>query len=96
MHVHLPESFLMTKPHPLATLAWGLLLLSALAVGLFSLRYALPGMPISFDLPSLQQSRQAFVVHAVSASLALMLLASMCAFGTLIELSVFNISCVLK
>ena len=63
----------MTKRHPLASLTWGLLLLSALAVGLFSLRYALPGMPISFDLPSLQQSRQAFVVHAVSASLALML-----------------------
>ncbi len=63
----------MKTRHSLATLAWGLLLLSALAVGLFSLRYVLPGMPISFDLPSLQQSRQAFVVHAVSASLALML-----------------------
>ena len=34
----------MTKRHPLASLAWGLLLLSALAVGLFSLRYALPGI----------------------------------------------------
>ncbi|CAN7580102.1 DUF2306 domain-containing protein [Acidovorax sp. LjRoot74] len=63
----------MKTRHSLATLAWGLLLLSALAVGLFSLRYVLPGMPISFDLPSLQQSRQAFVVHAVSASFALML-----------------------
>ncbi len=63
----------MTKRHPPAILAWGLLLLSALAVGLASLRYALPGMPMSVDLPSLQLSRQAFVVHAVSASFALML-----------------------
>lgn len=63
----------MKTRHPLATLAWGLLSLSALAVGLFSLRYALPGMPFQLDLPSLQLSRQAFIVHAVSASLALML-----------------------
>lgn len=63
----------MKTRHPLATLAWGLLSLSALAVGLFSLRYALPGMPFPLDLPSLQLSRQAFIVHAVSASLALML-----------------------
>ena len=54
-------------------LAWGLLTLSALAVGIASLRYALPGMPFPLDLPSLQSAPQAFVVHAVSASLALML-----------------------
>jgi len=63
----------MKTRHPLAALAWALLSLSALAVGLFSLRYALPGMPFPSDLPSLQLSRQAFIVHAVSASLALML-----------------------
>ncbi len=56
-----------------STLAWALLLLSALAVGIASLRYALPAMPFPTDLPSLQLSRQAFIVHAVSASLALML-----------------------
>lgn len=54
-------------------LAWGFLTLSALAVGIASLRYALPGMPFPMDLPSLQSAPQAFVVHAVSASLALML-----------------------
>ena len=56
-----------------AALAWGLLALSALAVGIVSLRYALPGMPFPMDLPSLQSAPRAFVVHAVSASLALML-----------------------
>lgn len=54
-------------------LAWGLLTLLALAVGTVSLRYALPGMPFPMDLPSLQSAPRAFVVHAVSASLALML-----------------------
>ncbi|OYD48275.1 DUF2306 domain-containing protein [Acidovorax kalamii] len=63
----------MKTRHPLASLAWGLLSLSALAVGLVSLRYALPGMPFPSELPSLQLSRHAFIVHAVSASLALML-----------------------
>jgi hypothetical protein len=69
----LSKVLLMKTRHPLATMAWGLLSLSAFAVGLFSLRYALPGMPFQLDLPSLQLSRQAFIVHAVSASLALML-----------------------
>ncbi len=58
---------------PVPTLAWALLSLSALSIGFASLRYALPGMPFPMDLPSLQLSRHAFVVHAVSASLALML-----------------------
>ncbi len=53
--------------------SWGLLALSALAIGLFSLRYALPGMPLPSDLPSLALSPRPFVVHAVSASLALVL-----------------------
>ncbi|BEP93120.1 DUF2306 domain-containing protein [Acidovorax sp. sif1233] len=62
------------SPRTLApALAWGLLALSALAVGIVSLRYALPGMPFPMDLPSLQSAPRAFVVHAVSASLALML-----------------------
>ncbi len=58
---------------PALAWSWGLLALSALAIGLFSLRYALPGMPLPSDLPSLAQSPRPFVVHAVSASLALVL-----------------------
>lgn len=55
------------------TWSWALLALSALGIGLFSLRYALPGMPLPSDLPSLALSPRPFVVHAVSASLALVL-----------------------
>lgn len=58
---------------PALAWSWGLLALSALAIGLFSLRYALPGMPLPSDLPSLALSPRPFVVHAVSASLALVL-----------------------
>ncbi len=58
---------------PALAWSWGLLSLSALAIGIFSLRYALPGMPFSLDLPSLALSPRPFVVHAVSASLALVL-----------------------
>jgi uncharacterized membrane protein len=58
---------------PALAWSWALLALSALAIGLFSLRYALPGMPLPSDLPSLALSPRPFVVHAVSASLALML-----------------------
>lgn len=55
------------------TWSWALLALLALAIGIFSLRYALPGMPLPSDLPSLALSPRPFVVHAVSASLALVL-----------------------
>lgn len=58
---------------PALAWSWALLALSALAIGLFSLRYALPGMPLPSDLPSLALSPRPFVVHAVSASLALVL-----------------------
>lgn len=63
----------MSSRNVVPALAWGLLALSALAIGAVSLRYALPGMPLPMDLPSLRSAPQAFVVHAVSASLALML-----------------------
>lgn len=63
----------MKAPTVPSTLAWAILSLSALAVGIASLRYALPAMPFPLDLPSLQLSRHAFILHAVSASLALML-----------------------
>lgn len=64
-----------TRPFSSPALAWswGLLALSALAIGAVSLRYALPGMPFPMDLPSLELSPRPFIVHAVSASLALML-----------------------
>lgn len=58
---------------PALAWSWALLALSALAICLFSLRYALPGMPLSSDLPSLALWPRPFVVHAVSASLALVL-----------------------
>lgn len=58
---------------PALAWSWGLLALSALAIGAVSLRYALPGMPFPMDLPSLELSPRPFIVHAVSASLALVL-----------------------
>lgn len=50
-----------------------LLLLFALPIGLFSLRYALPGQPGGAELPNLQLQRELLVLHAVSGALALML-----------------------
>lgn len=53
--------------------AFGLLSLAAVAVGLWSLRYALPGMPGAAPLDNLDTDRLAFLAHAVSASIALLL-----------------------
>ena len=61
----------MTRTVPFT--AFGLLSLAALAVGLWSLRYALPAMPAAAPLGNLATDRLAFVVHAVSASIALLL-----------------------
>lgn len=58
---------------PALAWSWAFLALSALVIGAVSLRYALPGMPLSLDLPSLALWPRPFVVHAVSASLALVL-----------------------
>jgi uncharacterized membrane protein len=58
---------------PALAWSWAFLALSALVIGAVSLRYALPGMPFPMDLPSLELSPRPFIVHAVSASLALVL-----------------------
>lgn len=57
----------------LAQPAFLLLSLGALFVGGFSLRYAWPGQPLAADLGSLAAHPGWFVVHAVSASVALMI-----------------------
>ncbi len=51
--------------------AWLLLLLLATAIGVFSLRYALPEIPVPADLPSFASHRRLLVTHAVAASVAL-------------------------
>ncbi|QPF72236.1 DUF2306 domain-containing protein [Roseateles sp. DAIF2] len=60
------------QPSLLKTLAFGLLTLSALAVGLLSLRYALPGQPYAPELGNLLARRELLIVHALSAALALL------------------------
>ena len=53
--------------------AFGLMSLAAVAVGLWSLRYAMPGAPGAAPLDNLDTDRLAFLAHAVSASVALLL-----------------------
>jgi len=57
----------------LPAFAFGLLSAAAFAVGVWSLRYVLPGMPAAASLDNLSSDRTAFLVHAVSASVALLL-----------------------
>ncbi len=52
---------------------WLLLALSATAVGLISLRYALPKIPLPSDLPNFETRRPWLVTHAVASSVALLL-----------------------
>jgi len=56
-----------------ANVFWRLLTCLALFVGIVSLRYALPDIPFPADLPNFRINRDALVVHAISASLALLL-----------------------
>ena len=52
---------------------WLLLTLLATFIGLLSLRYALPEIPHPAKLPNFQINRGSLIVHAVSASIALLL-----------------------
>lgn len=63
--------FLTARPW-LRRLGFALLWLGALGVGLFSLRYALPGLPLAPELANVQLKREWLVLHAVSAALALL------------------------
>ena len=56
----------------LSTLAFGAVTAAALVVGLLSLRYALPHPPAPAPLPNFVSQRGALVIHAVSASVALL------------------------
>lgn len=64
---------LTSAPWRWRTAAFGLLILMALAIGLFSLRFALPGQPLAPPLLNLSLQRELLIVHAVSSALALML-----------------------
>ena len=55
------------------TVLWGILTVFALLVGLVSLRYALPHIPHPAKLPNFTIHHKGLIVHAVSASLALLL-----------------------
>jgi uncharacterized membrane protein len=52
---------------------WRLLTSLALFIGIGSLRYALPHIPFPAPLPNFLVNRDALIVHAISASLALLL-----------------------
>jgi uncharacterized membrane protein len=54
-------------------LLWGVLSFLASIIGIVSLRYALPHIPHPAPLPNFWIHRRALIVHAVSASLALLL-----------------------
>ena len=54
------------------TLALGAITLSALAIGIYALRYALPRIPMPAPLPNFTLQRKVLIVHAVSASIALL------------------------
>jgi len=56
----------------LPTFAWLLLTISATAIALFSLRYALPHIPAPARLTNVTTSRIALSIHAVSAAIALL------------------------
>lgn len=53
-------------------IGWVLLALSATAVGLYSLRYALPHVPMPARLTNFTTRRDALCVHAVSSAIALL------------------------
>jgi uncharacterized membrane protein len=57
----------------LSNVLWGVLSFFALIVGIGSLRYALPHVPHPAPLPNFRINHRALIVHAVSASLALLL-----------------------
>ena len=52
--------------------AFGAVTLAALAVGFYSLRYALPHVPVPAPLPNFTLQRKVLIVHAVCASMALL------------------------
>jgi uncharacterized membrane protein len=68
-HAGAPNSVPAILPKPF----WLLVTLSSTAVGLISLRYALPKVPFPAPLPSFHSDRAALVVHATAASLALLI-----------------------
>ena len=58
---------------PVTWTSWSVLLLLATAIGIASLRYALPGAPFAVDLPSFVSHRELLILHATTASVALLL-----------------------
>ena len=58
---------------PPTWVGWSVLLLLATVIGVFSLRYALPGTPYAADLPSFVSHRNTLIVHVITASMALLL-----------------------
>jgi uncharacterized membrane protein len=57
----------------LSNVLWGVLSFFALIIGIFSLRYALPHIPHAAPLPNFRVNHRGLIVHAISASLALLL-----------------------
>ncbi len=55
-----------------SALAFGAITLLALVFGVYALRYALPHIPVPAPLPNFTLHRKMLIVHAVSASVALM------------------------
>ncbi len=58
---------------PTTWAAWLVLLLLATVVGIYSMRYALPNIPAPANLPSFVSHRKLLIIHAVTASVALLL-----------------------
>jgi uncharacterized membrane protein len=63
----------MSRPRPLQLFCQTLLAVAATAIALFSLRYALPHVPVPAHLANVATRRLALSVHAVSAAFALLL-----------------------
>jgi uncharacterized membrane protein len=61
------------KMNETSRILWRILTASALFIGLVSLRYALPHVPFPAGLPNYTINRRVLIIHAVSASLALLL-----------------------
>jgi len=51
---------------------WVVAILAACGVGVYSLRYALPGPPMPARLPNVTTHREALIIHATMASFALL------------------------
>jgi hypothetical protein len=51
---------------------WALLAIQAAGVGLYSLRYLLPGMPLAIDIPNFRVRQHWLIAHATFSSIALL------------------------